>query len=186
MVFKRFLPVIFISSLLISCFSSTDKQPRSSARVDAPKDGVTLEADYDPRLDNLVPGYKIITVALTNNSFEVIKLNPLKDRWEIIDAAGRPRKAINSIRVHNPRIFSSLPSQMQTLVDYPVGVNIGYSETIDLFFPQSTDLRNFRTISFYVAEWDKKIDAMANLDSPTAVPVNPPTTAKPVKSGKGK
>jgi len=143
----------------------------------------------------LIPGYKIVTIALTNNSVDVLKLNPIKDRWEITDAAGKNRRAINSMRVHNPSLFGRLPSKMQNLVDYPVGISVGYSETIDIFFPAATDLRNFRNISFYNAAVDQKFDAMANLDSQNAIPIEQinaeaaaqaPKPAKPARSGRVK
>ena len=177
---KRFLPILIVSSFLVSCFPS-DK-PKSSAQVNVQKNGILIDATYDSRLDNLIPGYKIVTVALTNQSYDILKLNPLKDRWEVIDSAGKPRKAINSVRVHDPQTFSQLPDRVQMLIDYPVGVNIGYSETIDLFFPTHVDLRNFRTVSFYSSERDEKFDAMASIDSPNAVPLPPPETEDPKKA----
>ncbi len=181
---------------LTGCFTAKDaKNPKTNQHMEAGKNGITIDATYDPRLDNLIPGYKIVTVALTNNGFDVLKLNPIKDRWEIVDAAGKNRRAINSIRVHSPSLFGSLPQKVQMLVDYPVGINVGYSETIDLFFPLGTDLRNFRNISFYAADADQKFDAMANLDSQNAIPVEQinaeaaaqnPKTGKAAKSGQVK
>lgn len=190
--------LVLITSIfaLTSCFSSKDaNNPKTSHHMEASKNGIVIDATYDPRLDNLIPGYKILTIALTNNSADVLKLNPIKDRWEITDAAGKNRRAINSMRVHNPSLFGRLPSKMQNLVDYPIGISVGYSETIDVFFPLNTDLRNFRNISFYNAAIDQKFDAMANLDSQDATSMEQinaeaaaqnPKATKPAKSGRVK
>lgn len=162
---------LIILAALMACTAS-DKEPGTSARVELLKQGITLDARYDPRLDNLIPGYKILTVAVTNNSVDILRLNPLRDKWEITDAMGKKRKAINSLRIKDPGLFSRLPSKVQQLIDYPVGISVGYSETIDLFFPQSVDLNAFRTISFFNANLDQTFDMLSNLDSPTHVPVN--------------
>jgi len=162
------LPLSF--AMLTACFGEKEDNPKSSssAHVDVNKEGIVLDAKYDNRLDNLIPGYKIVTVALTNNGIDIIKLNPLKDRWEIIDAYGKPRRAINSLRISNPRIWSGLPEKVKGLIEYPVGVSIGYTETMDLFYPANLDLTSFRSVTFYNAATDKKFDVVANLDSGNA------------------
>jgi len=98
--FFHSLTAFAVLLLLASCFSR-DSKPKnsSSASLDVPQKGVTIEASYDPRLNNLIPGYKIITIALTNNGVDILKLDPLRDRWEIVDAYGKNRRAINSIRI---------------------------------------------------------------------------------------
>lgn len=168
----KMLPFFILAALLACSAKDGGKDVGTSARLELYKHGVTLDARYDPRLDNLIPGYKILTVAVTNNSVDIMRLNPLKDKWEITDAMGRKRKAINSIRIKEPALFTRLPNKVQELIDYPVGISVGYSETIDLFFPQSVDLNAFRTISFYNSSMDMTFDMLSNLDSPNSVPVN--------------
>lgn len=165
------LPLIAATLIsLVACFSSKGGAKSStSQRLAVHKHGIILDANYDPRLDNLVPGYKIMTVVVTNNGFDVLRLNPLKDKWEVTDAMGRKHKAINSLRIKNPSLFSQLPSKVQQLVDYPVGISVGYSETVDLFFPNKLDLRAFRSISFYSEDRKQSFDMLSNLDSPTHV-----------------
>jgi hypothetical protein len=165
---------LFTLLALVGCFSAEKKDAKgsSSQRMELHKHGIIIEAKYDPRLDNLIPGYKMLTVALTNNSVDVIRLNPLKDRWAVVDAYGKPRKAINSLRIKDPQTFSRLPSQVQQLIEYPVGISVGYSETVDLFFPSHLDLTSFRSVSYYNAENKQEYDILNNLESPTHVPVN--------------
>lgn len=168
---KRYIPILIGFFILSACFSGKEgKKAGTSQRVAVHKHGIILDAKYDPRLDNLIPGYKIITVAVTNNGYDILRLNPLKDRWEITDAYGRKQKAMNSIRIKDPSTFSRLPDQVQQLVDYPVGISVGYSETIDLFFPATQELKAFRSISFYSADRKLVFDVMSNLDSPSHQP----------------
>ena len=175
------IPLTLIA--LTACFGEKEDNPKtsSSAHVDVNKEGITLDAKYDNRLDNLIPGYKIVTVAVTNNGVDIMKLNPLKDRWDVTDAYGKPRRAINSLRISNPQAWSSLPEKVKSLIEYPVGVSVGYTETMDLFFPNSLDLTAFRSISFYNGTNDKKYDVVANLESPNAVPISKESDAPPLK-----
>lgn len=133
----------------VSARSSSSPKNVTQVGQQLHKKGLTIDAYYDQRLDGLVPGYKVITVALTNQSFNVVKLNPLRDRWEIEDVSGRTLRAINSIRIKDPDSFNRLPAKIRQLVSYPNGVSMGYTETFDLFFPESVDLAGFRSINFY-------------------------------------
>ncbi len=177
-IFHSILPLICLLSL-IACFSARQsKGPdknKSSATVEVPNKGIIIEAKYDPRLDSLIPGYKIVTVALTNNGIDTLRLNPLKDRWEVTDAYGKNRRAINSVRIKDPSTWGKLPDRLKQLIEYPIAVSMNYSETIDLFFPQGMDLTHFRAISFYAAERNEKYDAMASLESENQIPINPPS-----------
>lgn len=164
-------PIVVLTILCLSaCFSSKEGGNVSSQRVSINKHGIILDASYDPRLDNLVNGYKIMTVVVTNNGFDVLRLNPLKDKWEVVDAMGKTHKAINSLRIKDPSTFSQLPSKLQQYLDYPVGVSMGYSETVDLLFSNRINLKAFRSISFYSEDRKQTFDMLSNLDSPTHVP----------------
>ncbi len=179
------LASLFLFTLSTACVSlrESKQQPGSgSARVELRKQGVTLDAKYNPQLDNLIPGYKIITVGVTNNGIELLKLNPLRDRWEIIDAYGRPQKGINSIRIKDPAVWSRLPDKVKELIEYPIGITVGYTETVDLFFPNNIDLSAFRSISFYSAERKETYDILA-LDE-TTQQLNIPTQVNEVPANK--
>lgn len=170
--------------LFASCYPSAEKQDRgtTSRELKIHKHGITIDARYDPRLDNLVPGYKIMTVGVTNSGFDILRLNPLKDQWDVIDAWGRKQRAIHSLRIKEPHVFVRLPERLQQMVEYPVGISVGYSETVDLFFPNSVDLKAFRSVSFYNAERKITYDVLNNFESPTHVPINeaePPIETDP-------
>jgi len=166
--------------LLISCFKSKDAESsKNTQRVNVAKEGVLIDAKYDSRLDNLVPGYKILTVGLTNNGVDIMRLNPLSDKWEVVDAFGKTRKAITSLRIKEPGLYGRLPPKMQQLLEYPTGISVGYSETIDLFFPNNVSLDSFRSIAFYSAERKTTFDITADLENTRQVPIDPQVDAPP-------
>lgn len=158
--------------LLTACFSARESgNPKNSGnRVELHGQGIIIDAKYNADLDNLVPGYKVITVGLTNNGVDMLQLNPLRDRWEIVDGSGRKIKAYNSLRIKDPSTYSRLPQKMKEMIEYPVAVPMGYSETLDLFFPNQYDLTGFRSISFYSAERKQDYD-MLSIDTSRETPI---------------
>lgn len=144
------LALLFLPACYSARTSGTNRNV-SAVGLKVPKKGVTIDASYDKRLDSLLPGYKVVTIALTNNSTDILKLNPLKDRWTIELASGRTYKAINSIRIKDPELFSRLPDQVKRLIDYPNGVAVGYTETFDVFLPRDIDLESFRSVAYFNA-----------------------------------
>lgn len=188
---RKLLPLLLclpLFPILISCFSSKEANSNKNVqRLENAREGILIDAKYDPRLDSLVPGYKILSVGLTNNGIDLLRLNPLQDKWEIVDALGKSRRAINSLRIKNPSAFGALPSKMQQLLEYPVGISMGFSETIDLFFPGDVNLDSFRSISFYSAERKTNFDNLAGLENSSQVPINssePAPAATTAKKGK--
>ncbi|MDO8461305.1 MAG: hypothetical protein Q7S98_00430 [Deltaproteobacteria bacterium] len=110
--------------------------------------GMTLGAEYASELDHLVEGYKIITISLTNNSMDQIHLDPSKDKWVIETNSGKRLKATNSFGLKNHKGWSELPLKTRELMEYPLFVPIGYSQTFDLFIKGKADLKRFRSISY--------------------------------------
>ncbi len=185
--FYNLLPLgLVILLILPACYSartSGTNRNVSAVGLKVPKKGVTIDASYDKRLDSLLPGYKVVTIALTNNSTDILKLNPLKDRWTIETADGRTSKAINSIRIKDPVLFSRLPDPVKRLIDYPNGVAVGYTETFDVFLPHNMDLESFRSVAYFNANNNDSYEivsidqndprhqpAEANVDVPKSFP----------------
>lgn len=166
-----FLFIVFIATFS-ACVTSSKKESKtsSSQRLNVPNWGITIDATYDKKLDEVVPGYKILTVAITNRSVDMIKLDPNNDQWMVEDAWGRKQKAIVSLRIRDPKIWDILPPKVKDLVEYPAGVQMGYSQTFDLFFPQNVDLEGFRSIAFYSAVLKQNFDAVASSSLERAVP----------------
>lgn len=177
---KRWLPAALTLFALTACFGAKEStNPRNSgSRLELQKEGIIIDAKYNADLDNLIPGYKIVTVGLTNNSVDMLKLNPLRDHWDIVDATGSTRRAYNSLRIKDPAAYSRLPPKVKELIEYPVAINMGYAETLDLFFPSNVDLTGFRSISFFSAERKKNYDMLA-MDGSREVPTEVATQAPP-------
>ena len=161
-----------MSPYLFACVSSNADRPKgtSSARLNLPNWGVVIEAYYDKKLDNLVPGYKVITMSLTNRSVDMIKLDPLKDAWNIEDAWGRKQRGLSSLRVRDAKTWAALPPKVQELIEYPAGVQMGYSQFFYLFYPQHIDLDGFRSIEFYSASLNQNFSAISSKSLEKAIP----------------
>ncbi len=179
---NRSLFILFFLILFTSaCWSrgpSKPKNPTSQARVNLPNWGVTIDANYDAQLDGLVPGYKIVTIALTNHSVDVIKLDAIQDQWVIEDAWGKKQRGIAALRIKDPKTWTELPPRVRDLIEYPAGVQMGYTQTFDLFFPEHIELENFRTISFYSANLKQNFDAISSASLEKAVPASKEETTE--------
>ncbi|MBI2980870.1 MAG: hypothetical protein HYY44_00945 [Deltaproteobacteria bacterium] len=110
--------------------------------------GFSIDAHYDEGVDRLVPGYKLLTVAIRNTSLTVIQMNFKEDQWVVVSRHGKKMKAINSLRKKDPRRWNALPEEVQRLVDYPDEVPINYTATFNLFFPKSADLDKFEELQY--------------------------------------
>ena len=117
---------------------------RSEAGLNIKDWGIAIDALYDARLDDLIPGYRIINIVLTNRSAEDIQLSTNKDKWYILDNMGKKHTAYNHVKDFSEKIWVELPGKMQDMLDYPHTVSPGKSTNIDLFFPKEIDLYHFR------------------------------------------
>ncbi|MFH1831076.1 MAG: hypothetical protein ABH871_09950 [Pseudomonadota bacterium] len=116
-----------------------------------PSLGISIDASYDPRLDNFVPGYKVINVALINQGFSIIYLDPEKDKWQI-KLAGKSKliNAIHDLRRTDPEAWNKIPKRARALVGYPLVLPIGAREVIDIFVPDSVDVEKFNELDIYL------------------------------------
>lgn len=117
----------------------------------SPALGIGFDVTYDPSLDNVIPGYKLMTVAFTNNSMDIMQLNSTADSWYVEDRKNRKIKAVINLRNSNPDVWSTLPKKLKILIEYPLYVTVGTTQTIDLLFPENVDLEAYRAIIFRAA-----------------------------------
>ncbi len=113
--------------------------------------GLSIDASYDPRLDDLVPGYKVINVAFMNQGFNIFYLDPEKDKWKI-KFAGRSKTVtvIHDLRRADPVAWSKIPERAKGLVSYPLVLPIGARQVIDLFVPDKVDVAMFNELHIYL------------------------------------
>lgn len=135
----------------------------SGARI--PQMGVGFAISYDPATDTVVPGYRILQVGISNKSLNILELNPVGDRWFVVDRDGRKRQAILTLRDHDPNIWSTLSPKLRALIEYPLLVDIGGEVPVDLFFPVSQPLAEFRQVIFESALLHKTIVIYAREDA---------------------
>ena len=83
---KRIISSV-IAILILAFAVQADARKKQKVRVVGgaaiPSHGMVIDVDYDPRFDNFIPGYKMVQVAIINNSFNIIPMNPRKDRWTV-------------------------------------------------------------------------------------------------------
>lgn len=136
----------------------------SEAGLKIPEWGIALDASYDARLDNFIPGYKIVQVVLSNTRPDTIILNPVKDRWAITDSAGKKHTAHNHVRHFNKKLWNQLKPELKAKLDYPTMVKSGHLATIDLFFSEDVDLFQFREIAWTSIFFAKRFDVLTNYE----------------------
>jgi len=121
--------------------------------------GLAIDASYDPRFDGLCPGYKVVNVALMNESLNIIQLDPDKDVWEVrLSGDKKAYRALNNLRTEDPGSWKALPQKVQDLIAYPLVIPIGGHMVIDLFVPGSLDLDRFNELDVTLLHLGGKLE----------------------------
>lgn len=123
---------------------------------------MVIDASYDPKLDNFVPGYKMLNVAIMNNSFRIIEMNPQKDQWWIkTKNSDKKFRVIGDLRNDAPSVWSKLPDRARSLISYPLLLPIGARQVIDLFVPDGVPIEDFSEVIIYIDSINATIDVLA-------------------------
>jgi hypothetical protein len=159
---KKFFILILIASVAVGCVRAKPRQAKRPSKVEGQAGrtitphSISIDANYDPRLDNLIPGYKLLPVIIRNVSLRPIPMDPRRDRWVIVGEKGQRYRATNSVRIKDPVLWRTIPDKMRTMIDYPEIIPINYSVTFDLLLPLRTELEYFRQIRYYNAVWKQE------------------------------
>lgn len=137
---------------------------KSEAGLNIPEWGVAIDSFYDERLDNLIAGYKILNIVVTNRGNGDIYLDVNQDHWKIIDSFGKKYTATNHIKQIDSKLWDKLPSDFKKKIDYPQIVRPGKSTTVDVFFPKSVTLTNFKEIIWKSKHFDKEFNIFSNYE----------------------
>ena len=140
------------------------KKITSEVGLNIPAWGVAVDAVYDKRLDNLIPGYKIMNVVLSNRGATTIYLDSSRDKWVIVDSLNHKHTAINYLRQENEKLWNRLPDGLKAQLEYPQAVRVGNSTKIDLFFPVHTELANFRGINWTSSHFKKEFTILTDME----------------------
>ncbi|MBT3181072.1 MAG: hypothetical protein HN337_01030 [Deltaproteobacteria bacterium] len=123
--------------------------------------GFIIDASYDPRLDKLVPGYKVINVIIINESFNIIHMDVSRDKWSIkIADKKKTIPAIHSLRSQKPGVWSDLPAKVRNVIGYPLIIPIGGRIVFDLFVPEGYDVSKFNELRAFFRSYNTRFDIM--------------------------
>jgi hypothetical protein len=157
-----FLLIVAIVSVAIQANARPKKPMRVMAGTSIPKYALGVDVSYDPRFDTLVPGYKMIQVALVNNSFNMIPLDAKKDKWVVRTSDGKNKyRAVADLRGEDPRAWNAIPEGARQKMGYPLMLPIGARQVIDLFVPESTPLDTFTEVDIDIKSMDMRLEVMA-------------------------
>jgi len=125
-----------------------EKVIRVPSGANIPSLGMALDASYDPATDGIISGYKIVSVAITNNSIDILQMDRETDEWDLVDLQGRKHAAVLDLRREAPRLYADLPERLKMMIAYPLIIQVGETRVIDLLFKNHLDLQSFRAVRF--------------------------------------
>jgi len=156
-------------------FKNKDKKERvikSEVGLNIPEWGLAIDAIFDPRLSELIPGYHIVNLVITNKRGEPIMFDTRNDRWTIVDHVGKRHTAHNHVKQFNRKLWPNLPKKLQAMLEYPHKVSPGRSITIDVFIPKSVDLINFKEVVWKSAHFGKEFNLFTNYEDNLKLPAS--------------
>lgn len=154
---RRITLIVFVFTLSFLLASPASARRKSKvmtvdAGVPLERYGFAVDASYDPRLDNLVPGYRVINVAVVNNSFNIIRLDSTKDEWYVKMRGERKKiEALINLRDSDLEAWDKVPEAAKPLLSYPLAIPIGARLVIDIFVPEKTDLSSLSILGMKIA-----------------------------------
>ena len=121
-----------------------------------------IDASYDPEFDTFAPGYRLINVAIMNNSFNIIEMSPDKDLWWIkTKKENKKYKVIADLRGEDAVTWNTLSEKARNLISYPLLLPIGARQVIDLFVPEDIPAAEFREIIIYINSMGTTFEVLA-------------------------
>lgn len=127
-----------------------------------PSSGLSIDASYDPEFDNFVPGYKMLNVAIINDSFNIVEMRPEKDQWWITTKKGDKKfRVIANLRGEDPSAWNALSDKARNLVAYPLLLAIGARQVVDVFVPDKIPIEDFKDVVIYIDSLNTTFDVTA-------------------------
>lgn len=158
---KMSIATAIIVAALVACVSPASAKSRGTVRVPGgaslPQYGLAFDASYDSRFDGFVPGYKIVQVAIINNSFNIIPMDPKNDQWVVRTTEGRKSyRAFPDLKNEDPKAWNELPERARKIISYPLLLPIGARQVIDLFVPDSAPLDTLVGVDIDIKSLEQK------------------------------
>jgi len=163
---NKMLVIALVSLSLMSggmAFAGKKQVIKAMGGALIPSLNIVIDASYDAKLDNLVPGFKILNVAIINNSFNIIELDPQKDQWwvRVKRDSNKKYRLVGDLRGENAAVWNKLPDRARTLIGYPLLLPIGARQVVDLFVPENVPIENFSELIVYIDSLKTTIEILA-------------------------
>jgi len=168
---KRIFIVVVLAAVAgvifsVSCMKRIDdpkqKKGENYMRIPSgsniPSLGLALDASYDPQFDDVIKGYKMLSVAVANSSINIFGFDKENDKWVLIDSKGSKHKAILDLRTENPEAYARLPEKLRRLIEYPLMVQVGETRVVDLLFKKDVKLESFRGVQLISSTFGKTFE----------------------------
>lgn len=145
--------LVLVSTALVGCAKSSSSDTEKPDVIVPggtvnPMVGLGFDVFYDPQVDGVVPGYKVLQVGISNRSFNVIQFDDIHDRWRLTDRRGSPHDAVLNLRNKDPNVWAKLPVKLKKIIQYPLLLQAGGTVTLNLLFKDSTNLSEFKSVRF--------------------------------------
>jgi hypothetical protein len=75
---RKMITVMVVCLFLVICGPANARKKEVIKVIGGtpiPSAGIVIDASYDPRFDQFVPGYKMLNVIIINNSFKINEFN---------------------------------------------------------------------------------------------------------------
>lgn len=162
---KRILVAVLVIAFIAASGAAYAKKKRVINTVGGaliPGLGLAIDASYEPKLDNFAAGYKVLNVAIINNSFNIIEMSPQRDGWWIKTKAGDKKyKLVSDLRSEDPNAWRNLPDRAKNLITYPLLLPIGARQVIDLFVPANVPVEDFDKVIVFINSLNTTIEVLA-------------------------
>ncbi len=142
-----------------------NKIVESEAGLNIPEIGIAIDSVYEKRLDNLIPGFKLLLVVVSNKTSKPIYFDPKKDQWGIRDHLNQLHRGFNHPRSMSKKTWDKLPPGLKQELEYPQIIHDGNTAKIDLLFPISVELENFRTLVWKSVYFKKEFRLQSATDN---------------------
>ncbi|PIR17405.1 MAG: hypothetical protein COV46_04395 [Deltaproteobacteria bacterium CG11_big_fil_rev_8_21_14_0_20_49_13] len=147
--------ILLVSLAFIFTASSALARKKSYMKVaggtSVPSLGLGLDADYSSETDNIIPGFKILSVAIVNNSINIMQLDSRYDEWQLVDIRGKKHDPIIDLRTVSPDTYLAIPEKLRQELEYPMMIQVGETKIVDLLFKDSVKLDGFRALKFFAS-----------------------------------
>lgn len=159
----KILPVVLCLIFSLNAYAKKQRNAefKTMAGANIPSAGMALDVSYDAATDGIIPGYKLVNVAITNNSIDIIQLDKEGDKWTVVDLKGGKHKAVIDLRKSDPESFSKLPAKLRGLIEYPILIQVGETKVFDLLVKDSVRLDTFRSAKFESSTMQKNFEIVA-------------------------